>query len=128
MLQDADIQKKERPSCLLVGGWVPKASKSRALQLYLHHPCDQTIQVTKKIFFTPVIKPFMLRKHEKCFPTTKFTKINQNLVCGQRKRKIEIPSKRFTHVTHPHTMKHLKNSTYQPVTLPVKSNLKSIER
>ena len=44
-----------------------------------------------------------------------------------KEEKIEIPSKRFSHVTHPHTKKHLKNLTYQPVTLPAKSNLKSIE-
>ena len=126
-MQDADIKKRRgHLVCWWVGG-CPKhpshvlfscistthVTKPSKLRRKFFYPCDQTIHVTKT---------------KKCFPTTKLTKINQNLVCGQRKRKIEIPSKRFTHVTHPHTIKHLKNSTYQPVTLPVKSNLKSIER
>ena len=100
---------KKGEAILSVGGWVGAQSIqvtcSSAVSpppMWPNHPSYEDN------FFTPVIKPFMLRRQEKCFPMTKLTKINQNLACGQKKTKIEIPSKRFSHVTHPHTKKTLE--------------------
>ena len=96
----------------LVCWWVGGCPKHPSHVLF---SCISTTHVTKpsklrRFFFTPVMKLFMLRRQEKCFPATKLTKItkiNQNLACGQTK-KIEIPIKRFSHVTHPHTKKTLE--------------------
>ena len=90
---------------------VTKPSKLRRNFFY---PCDETIHVTKA---------------RKMFSSDK---IDQNY---QNKPKLSMWPKeeKFLlnafHMWPIHTpKKHLKNSTYQPVTLLVKSNLKSIER